>query len=355
MKILIMAGGTGTRLWPMSTKDQPKQFQKLFNNKTLLQTSIDRLLPKFKLDDIFIITNQSYVPLVKKQIPRLAKKNIIIDPYKRNTAPCVGLATVIIAKKNPNETLAVLTADHLIQKGEEFLKILSSASKFLEQFPDYLVTLGIKPDHPATGYGYVRAEKPLAVLQGNEIFKVRQFIEKPDLRTAKRFIKNWQYFWNSGMFIWKADSILKEFKKHLPAIYKKLLVIKKNLNNRRIIDREYKKMQNISIDYGIMEKAERVAVIPANLGWSDIGSWKILKEVLSKNDKDNIIKGKQVYLDTQGSLIYSTSKKLIATIGLKDIIVVETDKAILICPKEKSQDVKKITETLEKKKMNKYL
>jgi mannose-1-phosphate guanylyltransferase len=354
-----MAGGAGTRLWPMSYKDQPKQFQKLIGEKTPFQMSCERLKPAFRNDDIFVVINQAYKDLVIKQVPKIHKQNIILEPTKRDTAPCIALAVIKIASLDPKATIAVLPSDHLIQKKKEFVGVLKLAEKFLEKNPECLVTLGIKPTYPATGYGYIKINLSQAdqKLKVKNIYEVESFKEKPNLKMAQKYVKTKKYFWNSGMFIWKAQTILNEFKKHQPLIYKNLLKIQKGLKTKKaqeIINKEYPKMKKISIDYAIMEKAKKVVCIPADLGWSDIGDWKALKDILSKS-KDNLIKGKHFGIKTSGCLIYGPKDKLITTIGLKNFIIVATDKALLVCPKEKAQEIKKIVEGLEKKKEKKFL
>lgn len=355
MKILIMAGGAGTRLWPFSAKAQPKQFQKLVDNRSLFQMSISRLRPTFPYKDIFVATNQDYKNLVIKQAPRILKENIILEPAKRDTAPCIALAMAKIFLKDPEATVAVLPSDHLIKKEKRLIQALNLANKFLEKNPDYLVTLGIKPTYPATGYGYIRISNLRD--RKSRIYQVKSFKEKPNFKKAQRYIKSKKYFWNSGIFIWKVRTVLKEFQKFQPSIYKRLIKIRKDLGTKRekrTIEKEYPKMKKISIDYGIMEKARKVVCLPVNLGWSDVGDWAALKDILSK-EEENLIKGQHLGIDTQGSLIYGGKDKLIVTLGLKNIIIINTDKALLICSKNKAQEVKKIVEKLEKRKEKRYL
>ena len=350
-----MAGGAGTRLWPMSTKAQPKQFQKLMGDKSLFQMSIERLRPTFSYQDIFVATNQAYKNLIVRQTPKIPKQNIILEPAKRDTAPCIALAIAKIALADPRDTVSVLTSDHLIKKEKNLTRALTLAEKFLKENPEYLVTLGIKPDYPALGYGYIKVKSQK--LKVKNIYQVESFKEKPDLKTAQRYLKSKKYFWNSGMFVWKVETILAEFKRHQPSIYRRLVKIQKSLGTKRekkTIQKEYPKMKKISIDYGIMERAKKIASIPVDLGWSDVGNWAALKDILSK-EKGNLVKGQYLGIETQGSLIYGPKNKLIATLGLKNMVIVATDKVILICPKEKAQEVKKIVEKLEKEKKQKYL
>ncbi len=350
-----MAGGAGTRLWPMSTKAQPKQFQKLIGNRSLFQMSIERLRPAFSYKDIFVATNQAYKNLVAKQAPKIPKQNIISEPAKRDTAPCIALACAKIALSDPEAFVSVLPSDHLIKKEKNLVRTLTLAEKFLKENPEYLVTLGIKPTYPALGYGYIKVKSQK--LKVKNIYQVESFKEKPDLKTAQRYIKSKKYFWNSGMFIWKVETILAEFKRHQPSIYKRLVKIQKSLGTKRerkTIQKEYPKMKKISIDYGIMERAKKIACIPVDLGWSDVGDWAALKDILSK-EKENLIKGQHLGIETQGSLILGPKDKLIATLGLKNVIIIATDRTLLVCPKEKAQQVKKIVGKLEKEKKQKYL
>jgi len=354
-----MAGGSGTRLWPLSRKQKPKQFQRLLGNHTMLQESVLRLLDDFDINDIFISTNKQYLEEIKSQLPELKEGNIILEPDRRDTAPSIGLSSILASNDN-NEPLAFLTSDHYIQRKTEFRTLLKVADKFLKDYPDYIVTLGITPTSPETGYGYIKSDvtNKLSSYLNNDVYAVKAFVEKPDLETAERYIQDESYLWNSGMFIVTRGNILNQFKLNLPKTYEILEIIDKakskdNLIN--VIEKEYPKVERISIDYGIMEKMNKIAIIPANIGWSDIGSWSALKDILveqnSQQEHHYIGDGEYLDLGSSNVLIHSDQKKLISTIGVSDLIIVDTKDALLVCSKEKSQNVKKMVELLESKNL----
>ncbi len=352
MKAVILAGGTGSRLWPISRTNKPKQFQKLISNKTMLQETIERL-NFLKPEDIYISTNQEYLEIVieqsKKKIPL---KNIIIEPAIRDTAPCIGLAAVYLAQKNPQEVMAIIYADHLVQKKEEFKKKLLIAEKLARE-KNTLNVIEVKAKFPNVHLGYVKIGRNLEEIDGTEIFSFEKFIEKPDIESAKNFLQSYKYLWNTGFYVWKIETIIEKFAEHLPATYAQLKKIQAHIGKaeeKKTLAECYPLCDKISIDYGIMEKVDprQVRIIPAELGWSDVGTWESIFDELATGEKANLIKGKHIAIDTRGSLIYGNSKKLIATIGVKDMVIVETDDALLICPKNRSQDVKKLIEKMKK-------
>jgi len=356
MKAVILAGGAGSRLWPLSTKSQPKQFQKLISNKTMLQETISRL-NFLKPSDIFIAINKEHLTTVKKQIKnyKIPLKNLIIEPALRDTGPCIGLAAAYIAKNHPNEVMAVIYADHLIQNKKEFKEKLKIAEK-LAKTEDTLNIIEVKAKFPNVNLGYVKIGKPLEEINGTEIYAFEGFTEKPSLEVAKKFLESYKYLWNTGLYVWKVDTILKYYQKYLPKTYKHLTTIKKAIGTTKessTLNTNYSKCDKISIDYGIMEKVDKkkVRIIPAELGWSDVGTWESIFEELPHDKNNNLIKGNHLGIDSNNCLIYGTSKKLIATIGIDDLAVVETDNALLICKKERSQDVKKLVENIKNPKL----
>lgn len=359
MKAVILAGGTGTRLWPLSRVAQPKQFQKLISNRTMLQETIERL-NFLKPKDIYIATNKEYETIVRQQTSKIIpKENIIIEPALRDTAPCIGLAAIHLAKQHPNEVMSIIYADHLIQKKDEFIQKLKIAEKLAKE-ENTLNIIEVKAKYPNVNLGYVKIGKAIKEMNGVEIFSFEKFTEKPDLETAKSFLQSYKYLWNTGLYVWKIDTILQKYKKHQPETYEQLMKIYRSLGTKqekKTIEKCYPLCEKISIDYGIMEKVNKkeVRIIPADLGWSDVGTWESIFEELSKGEKANLTKGKHIAVDTEGSLIYGTEKKLIATIGIKDLVIVETDDALLICDKKRSQDVKKIVEKLKKSNNKKLL
>jgi len=351
MIALIMAGGIGTRFWPLSRESKPKQYLKIVSEKSMIQMTVERLLPKIEMKDIFIVTGKSQVKLVQEHLPELPTENIIIEPFGMNTAPCIALSAKYLSRiYDPKEKMIVLSADHLIKNEKEFLRTLEVAEKSADE--DNLVTFGIKPNYPATGYGYVEAGKQVA----DEMFEVIQFKEKPDIKTAKIFLLVGNFFWNSGMFTWKIETILKTYQDHLPEVISLLDKIAVKWDNSGIetdISDEYSQMPRLPVDIGIMEKAEKRIVIPVDYGWSDVGSWKALYDVSEKDENQNVLKCKKMVLNSRENYVYSN--KFVTLIGVENLVVVETENALLISSKDKSEDVKKIVNKLKEEKNKKYL
>ncbi len=359
MKIftVLMAGGVGTRFWPRSRTRNPKQVLDILNHETMIQATFKRLKGMVDLSHIFVVTNAEQKEIIAKQIPKLTEKNFIIEPFGRNTAPCIGLAATIIQQADADGLMVVLPADHLISNKKEFQAVIRQATTFAADSGS-LVTLGITPTHPSTGYGYIQRGKEVSKFNGHAIYKVKTFAEKPNPETAMRFLESGDFYWNSGMFIWKASSILKEIEDKLPELYEGLNLLKSHLNkktyNATILD-VYKRIRGISIDYGVMQTSQNVCVIPTNMGWNDVGSWEVVYEISEKDKNKNAgdYKGLQV-VDSSDNYVYAP-KKLIALVGVRNLIVVDTGDALLICRKNRSQDVKDIVEKLKKNGMDEYL
>jgi len=345
-----MAGGQGTRFWPLSRADRPKQFLKLTDDqKTMLQQTVSRVKGLVKPEQVFIATNERYKQPVTEQLPEIPEENVIIEPFKRDTAPSIGLASLYIEKKYPGSIMLVLPADHLIKDEERFIEILKKAV-MVAVADENLVTIGIQPTHPETGYGYIHAGECCHTIDDDPVYKVQEFTEKPDYRTAKMFMESGKYLWNSGMFVWQVNTILNRFKEYMPELYQSLEKMKRSLGTdleTRVIRSEFEKIKGISIDYGIMEKAENIFVIPGDFGWDDLGSWPALERVKKVDENGNIVFGKHYGLDTKNAIIHSLDK-VVTTIGLKDIVIVDTKEAILICDKKRAQEVKEIREILQK-------
>ncbi len=352
MYAVIMAGGKGTRFWPRSREKKPKHLLDIVGAKTIIQETIDRISPLIPPENILIVTGQSHAAELIRQLPEIPEKNIIIEPVGRNTAPCIGLASLHIRKKTPDDVMLVLPSDHLIADEVQFLKILGIAAE-MAQRGDYLVTIGIKPTSPETGYGYIEQGVPKAVIRGEEIFEVRSVREKPDLEQAKKLLEQGRFSWNSGMFVWKTTTILNAIKQWLPDLYQGLVQIEEVLGSageEAAVDQVYRNTEAISIDYGVMEKARNALVIRGDFGWSDVGSWDALWEVSRKDEKGNTVRGHLIAIDSRNCLVYSPGKP-VALVDVDDLIVVETDDVLMICKRGSSQDVKKVVDALEKGKL----
>ncbi len=351
---LIMAGGRGERFWPRSRRSLPKQFLSLTDDgKTMIQLTVERILPLVDINDIYIATNRDYLPLVKSQLPELPEENILCEPMGRNTAPCIALGVAYISKKYDDALMMVLPSDHLIKLGSMYRTTLTDACEVAEK-DDNIVTLGIAPDYPETGYGYI---KFLPDEMCGRAFKVDRFVEKPNLALAKEYLASDEYLWNSGMFVWKLSTIMKCFREFLPEVNDGLLTIKDSIGTateEAVITEEFGKFPSISIDYGIMEKAQRIYVIPGNFGWDDVGSWLAVERIKKTDEFGNIVDGNIVTVQTRNCIIQGTDK-LIAMVGLEDVIVVDTKDATLICEKSSTADIKKVIENLKICNRNEYL
>lgn len=357
LSAVIMAGGKGERFWPKSRINLPKQFLNISGNKSMLQQTINRLERLMDISRIFIVTNGLYAELISAQIPHLPLENIIVEPIGRNTAPCVGVASLIIEERFPNSTMIVLPSDHIIKNEDGFLQILQTAVDVCEH-GENLVTLGISPSYPETGYGYIESTREMSLVNEMEVHRVNQFVEKPDLETAQKYLEAGNFYWNSGIFIWKTSVIRKLIAQFLPEMHDVLETIKHDsLNNdiHEVIQREFHKMPDQSLDYGIMEKAPSIYVIPCMFGWDDVGSWTSLERINDKDENGNVIRGNILSLLTKNCIIESSNGKLIATLGIEDLIVVDTEDVTLICTKDKSQEIKSLLKELRLQKLEKYL
>ena len=351
---LIMAGGRGERFWPRSRQNMPKQFLSLTDDgKTMIQLTVERILPLVNMEDIFIVTNRSYKDLVREQLPDLPDENILCEPVGKNTAPCIGLGAVHIAKKYGDAVMMVLPSDHLIKYTSLFLNTLSDACEVAEQGGN-LVTLGIAPDCPETGYGYIKFQPEQTL---GRAFAVDKFVEKPDLETAKAYLASEQYLWNSGMFIWKTSTILKNLQTYLPETYRGLYKIGEAIGKpmeEQVLEREFQAFEAESIDYGVMEKAKNIYILSGAFGWDDVGSWLAVGRIKRSNELGNVVNGNVVTVDTRNTTIQG-SEKLIAAVGLEDMIVVDSEDALLICEKDHAGDIKKVLENLKICNRTEYL
>jgi mannose-1-phosphate guanylyltransferase len=321
----------------------------------MLQEACQRIEPLVPDEKIFVVTGESYTDEVRRQIPQVPADNVIGELEGHGTAPCIGLSALYLRRLDPEGVMAVLTADHYIEKADELRRALKAAAQVAEE--GHLVTLGIQPNHPATGYGYIERGQQLAQVSGHDVYWVRKFTEKPDPAMAQAFVESGQYYWNSGMFIWKVSTILREFEKLMPQLYAKLMEIDAALGTaeeRAVLERVWPQVENETIDYGIMERAEDVAVIPVDIGWSDVGSWATLLDLLPADGEGNVVVGQHMGLDTRDCLIHG-SRRLVATIGLEDMIIVDTEDALLVCPKKRAQEVRALVDRLKESGKEEYL
>jgi mannose-1-phosphate guanylyltransferase len=344
---VIMAGGSGTRLWPASRGSSPKQALKLIGERTMFQYAVDRLTPVFPMDRILVVTREDHAPILHQQVPGLLESNFILEPQGRGTAPAIGLTAIHLEQRDPHATMALLTADHFITDTERFRQVLIAAQKVAEE--GSLVTLGIQPSSPSTGFGYIKQGAVLGEKNGINFYAVQQFTEKPDLDTAQRMVASREHSWNSGMFIWQVNRILEEFERQMPEFYVQLMEVKASLgtsNYRGCLDRVWSQVKKETIDYGIMEGGRQVVVFPVEIGWTDIGSWSSLLDLLPADQGGNVVVGPHLGIDTLGTLVFG-GKRLVATIGIENLIIIDSEDALLVCSKEREQDVRLIVDQLK--------
>lgn len=339
--VAIMAGGIGSRFWPVSRQNHPKQFLDILNTgKTLIQSTFDRFAEFIPKENIYVVTSDQYKNLVQTQLPGIPVENILCEPSRKNTAACIAYISYKLQELNPEANLICAPADHLILDNVTFVKTTLEALGFTDK-NKALVTLGIKPFQPNTGYGYIQYEEPEVI---SNLFKVKTFTEKPDLELAKTFIASGDFLWNAGIFVWKTKSIIEAFETYLPEMHELFYGARKAFSTpkeKEAIELIYPLCGNISIDYGILEKAENVYVIPSSFGWSDLGTWGSAYENLEKDYMDNAVTAEKIILfDSTRNVVHSNGKKLILLQGLEDFIVVDTDDALLVCKKDKEQHIK---------------
>lgn len=362
---VIMAGGIGTRFWPKGTAKIPKQFLKIANeSETLIQQAYKRLEGLFYDSKIFVVTNIQYKNEVKKQLPKIPEDNIICEPIGRNTAPCIGLSCLFINQFEPKANVLVVAADHLIDNVDEFHRIVKSGLKFVNDNGG-IVTLGINPTHPETGYGYIQydIDNKTEVEPENSdnvtenIFKVKTFAEKPNLEMAKTFLASGDFLWNSGMFIFRTDTMIEEIKRFMPELDESLERLSKSILSNdfpKQLEDEYYKLKSISIDYGVMEKSNDVYIIRSDFGWNDVGAWDEVYNIKEKNADGNVTQGRTVTINTKNCLIIN-DQKIIATVGVEDLIIINTDNGLLVCKRGEAQSVKEVVDYLRRKGLEQYL
>lgn len=345
--VIILAGGKGERFWPKSVRKKPKQFHKIVTDETMVQETFSRVYPEIKGENIFFVLKEDLKPILKEQIPSLKESNLIVEPEGKNTAPAIGLAAVCIHKRDPEGTMVVLTADQVIKPKDEFMKALNLSVKVAEM--GYLVTFGVKPSRPATEFGYIEIGQRVEGDFDLGVFHVKKFREKPSLKDACDFLRKGTFFWNSGMFAFRVEEILIAIKKYLPTLYKGLLEIEEHLGTEYegvIKKREYDKFENMSIDYGVMERAGNIACVGVEFFWDDVGSWNSLSRHREKDGEGSIIQGKVLAIESKNNIIIGEEGALISLVGIKDTIVVKEGNKILLCHKSQDQKIKELLERM---------
>ncbi len=347
---VILAGGSGTRFWPQSRQSRPKQLLTIVGNKTMIRATVERILPEIPFERVLVLAGVSCADAIRDELPELSQDRVVAEPSGRNTAPCIALAAYKLAKYDPDAVMAVLPADHIIGKEAIFRNALRLGCEVALK-GDHLVTFGIVPDRPETGYGYIERGDTAFFLGHSTVFQVKNFVEKPDRARAQEYLDSGNYFWNSGMFLWKADAIIKAFENHLPQISR---VMEKHLSalntedEPNALEQIYASVDSVSIDYGIMEKTDGVLVIPLDCGWNDVGTWSSLHGVWGGDSEGNAVEGHALCLNSNGCVV-SSPHKLATLIGVEDLIVVDTPDALLVCRKTSAQDVRKLQELLRER------
>lgn len=352
---VIMAGGIGSRFWPMSTQNFPKQFHDMLGSgQTLLQKTFSRLSQLIPSENIYILTNERYLQVTLEQLPEITEAQVVLEPAMRNTAPCILLSALKIQKENPNALMLVAPSDHWIEDEAAYSKDVQACFDAAEK-EDILMTLGIEPTFPNTGYGYIESDKQ----SEGAIKKVKQFREKPDYETAKQFLASGNFVWNAGIFIWSTRSIIAAFEKYLPkmnALFSNGISCLNTSEEKEFIEKHYPQAENISIDYGILERSEKVYVKKANFDWNDLGTWGALHDKLPKDGNDNsVVNAETILTDSKNNMVFSASKKLVVLDGIEDYIVVDKKEVLLIFPKKKEQEIKELLKDVSDKFGNKYL
>ncbi|MBS1748617.1 MAG: mannose-1-phosphate guanylyltransferase [Bacteroidetes bacterium] len=354
--VAIMAGGIGSRFWPLSRTSYPKQFLDILGSgKTLIQQTFDRFADFIPKENIYIITSDEYIPIVKTQLPFAVEENILGEPSRKNTAPCIAYIAHKLKKINPDGCLICAPADHLVLEQIAFKKVCIEALNFV-RVNNALVTLGIKPTHPNTGYGYIQHEQYEV---SDNVFKVKTFTEKPNLEIARTFLASGDFLWNAGIFVWKVKNILQAFEKYLPEINELFVAEEKALNTakeKKAMDKIYPLCTSISIDYGIMEKADNVYIIPSSFGWSDLGTWNSAYENIDKDDAGNAVSCRNsMLIDASNNMIHAGQDKLIVLQGLENHIIIDTDDVLLICNRSKEQEIKEFVAEIKRSKGERFL
>jgi mannose-1-phosphate guanylyltransferase len=355
---IIMAGGSGTRFWPKSRRDRPKQLLRLFGDATMLQQTVDRIEPMVPKERIVVVTGADQAEATRAQLPGLPPANIVAEPCPRDTAPCVGLAAWLVRKADPDATMIVMAADHVIQPPDAFRRSVRAAVSVIDADPSTLITFGVKPTRPETGYGYIERGEPLGESDGIPLHRVVQFREKPDIATARAFLAAGNFVWNSGIFLWRAGTILDELRSHRPGLAAALARVGEAIGTpagAETLAREFPLMEKVPIDRAVMEKASNVRVLEVRYDWNDVGDWRSLASLLPRDDRGNAIQGDVIARDTTGSIIISDDGGLIATLGLEDVVIVQSGKATLVARRSELDQLKALVEGLAERGYGSYL
>ncbi len=344
-----MAGGRGERFWPLSTERVPKPFIGLIGKKTFIELTVERARSIVPIEHISIVLGKGHVPVARTCLPGLPQGNFIVEPVGRDTAPCIALAASIVKSKNPDGVRVILPSDHFVPDEKKFTALIKEAIKIARSRND-LITIGITPDRPETGYGYIKSGKSVTAPRGPDCFEVDRYVEKPNITKARRYIKEGGFYWNAGIFVWRASVLLDALQLHMPKMHEGIMEFQKAAVSRRFkkADALFAGLEKVSIDYGLMEKAKNVLVIPATFSWDDVGTWTALCRVLPTDTDGNVITGNAVVLDTSNSVIISGDKP-VAVLGVSDVVIVVSDNGILVCDASKVQEVRRITQILSEK------
>lgn len=355
---VIMAGGSGTRFWPDSRRSRPKQFLPLAGDRTLIQQTVDRCQPWIPYDRVWIATGASHAAQTRRQLPELPSSRIVMEPCGRNTAPCIGLAAIQVLREDPDAVLLVMPADHVIRPPEKFHACVSAAVDVVQQNPKASVLFGVPPSYPAVGFGYIERGEPLPASSENIAYQVKSFREKPNRDVAQTFVDSGNYYWNSGIFVWRASNVVALLEEFQPELFGRLQKLAKSLGTPQwdtALAAEFPQMPSISIDHGILEKARNVHVLDAAFEWDDVGSWHALARLLGVDSDGNTVDGLHCGIDTKNCIIRSTRDHMIATIGLEDCIVVQTPDATLVARRDDENALRKLVALLEEKGYAKFL
>ena len=352
MKAVVMAGGQGTRFWPASRRSRPKQFLQIVDSGTLLQETVARLEPLLSRDDVYVVCSERYVSLVASQLEPFPKDQIIVEPMPRSTAACAGLAACYLKQRFPEEMMVILPADHVIRDVDEFHHTLQAGQELGRE--GWLVTFGMEPSHPATGYGYMLQGESLGEFGGRPAYRVKQFTEKPDRSQAEQFLKEGNYFWNSGMFLFSIQQILSEINLRMPQLGQALSEIEQSWGDPGRLQEIFSSLESTSIDFGVMEKSERIAMLPSNLGWSDVGNWRAVGEIQAADSQGVVSNTPHVNVDSRDCVLYTSGGKLVALVGVEELVVVDTEDALLVCARDRTEEVRKVVKSLKNKDLKKY-